>query len=91
MDIYGQREWLSEPGLKVIINRGYYFPQTGAALPSATLHFTGLSQHTDCGRRDLREHSIPYPWRFGRVASLLGSGYSLPTQISATAVALNEN
>jgi hypothetical protein len=33
----------------------------------------------------------PYPWRFGRVASLLGSAVALPTEISATAVAMNEN
>jgi hypothetical protein len=32
-----------------------------------------------------------YNWRFGRVASLLGSAVALPTEISATAVVMNEN
>jgi hypothetical protein len=32
-----------------------------------------------------------YQWRFGRVASLLGSTVGLPNSISATSVTMNEN
>jgi hypothetical protein len=32
-----------------------------------------------------------YNWKFARVASLFGRNDSLPTEISAVAVALNEN
>ena len=78
-------------GLTVIVNRGYTFPASGTGQPASL----------DCSSRaaGLRTAVIatcvsiqyPYQWRFGRVARLLGSATSLPTQISATAVAMNEN
>lgn len=77
-------------GLMITINRGYYFPATGAPPPSA-----------DCTPRNPGATNVvigtcvsiqyAYPWRFGRVASLLGANATLPTQITAVAVALNEN
>jgi Flp pilus assembly protein TadG len=79
------------PGLTLIINRGYYFPQTGAALPSVNC----ASQAVGSGQTAVVGTCVSihyaYKWRFGRVASLLGSAASLPTQITATAVAMNEN
>jgi Flp pilus assembly protein TadG len=81
----------ASPGLKLIINRGYYFPQTGAALPSVTC----ASQIVASGQTAVIATCVSiqyaYKWRFGRVASLLGSATSLPTQITAAAVTVNEN
>ena len=76
--------------LTVIINRGYYFPVTGATLPtvSCTPQNPG-AQTAIIGTCVSIQYN--YPWRFGRVASLLGSAVALPTQISAAAVAMNEN
>jgi Flp pilus assembly protein TadG len=76
--------------LTVIINRGYYFPVTGATLPtvSCTPQNPGALTAIIGTCVSIRYN---YPWRFGRVASLLGSAVSLPTQISAAAVAMNEN
>jgi len=77
--------------LTLTINRGYYFPQTSATLPSASC----ASQTPGSGQTAVVGTCVSiqyqYPWRFGRVASLLGSAAALPTQISGTAVALNEN
>jgi hypothetical protein len=33
----------------------------------------------------------PYPWKFGRAASLLGFSDTLPAQITAIGVAMNED
>lgn len=78
------------PGLILTINRGYYFPQTGASLPSVS-----CTSQPPAGQTAIIGTCVsiqyPYPWRFGRVASLLGSAVALPTEISATAVAMNEN
>jgi Flp pilus assembly protein TadG len=79
------------PGLTLTINRGYYFSQTAANLPSVSC----ASQTPGSGQVAVVGTCVsiqyPYPWRFGRVASLLGAATTLPTQVSATAVALNEN
>lgn len=77
-------------GLILTINRGYYFPQTGASLPSVSCASQPPAGHTAIIGTCV-SIQYPYPWRFGRVASLLGSAVALPTQISATAVAMNEN
>ncbi|HEY3615666.1 MAG TPA: TadE/TadG family type IV pilus assembly protein [Candidatus Sulfotelmatobacter sp.] len=79
------------PGLTLTINRGCYFPQTGAGLPSVSCasQAPGNGQIAVVGTCVSIQYR--YPWRFGRVASLLGSAIALPTQISATAVALDEN
>ena len=80
------------PGITITINRGYYMPSTGAALPSVTCTSPGAS-----GPASLTvvatcvSIQYAYPWRFGRVANLLGTGDVLPTQISGIAIALNEN
>jgi len=78
------------PGLILTINRGYYFPQTGASLPSVSCTSQAVSSGTAIVGTCV-SIQYPYPWRFGRVASLLGSAVALPTEISATAVAMNEN
>ena len=78
------------PGLILTINRGYYFPPTGASLPSVSCTSQPPAGHTAIIGTCV-SIQYPYPWRFGRVASLLGSAVALPTQISGTAVAMNEN
>jgi len=78
------------PGLILTINRGYYFPQTGAGLPSVTCVSQAPGGQTAIIGTCV-SIQYPYPWRFGRVASLLGSAVALPTEISATAVGMNEN
>jgi Flp pilus assembly protein TadG len=78
-------------GLTLIINRGYYFPAIGAALPSVncTSQNPRGSQTAIIGTCVSIQYA--YPWRFGRVASLLGRAVTLPSTISAAAVAMNEN
>jgi Flp pilus assembly protein TadG len=77
-------------GLTIIINRGYYFPITGASLPSVT-----CTSQAPGGVTALVGTCVSvqyaYAWRFGRAASLLGQATTLPTSISAVGVALNEN
>jgi hypothetical protein len=77
-------------GLTIIINRGYYFPATGAALPSVNCTSQNPSGQTAIIGTCV-SIQYGYPWRFGRAASLLGTTATLPMQISAVAVALNEN
>jgi Flp pilus assembly protein TadG len=79
------------PGLKLIINRGYYFPQTGAVLPSVSCAPSALSNGQTAVIGTCVSIQYAYRWRFSRVASLLGSTAALPSQLSATAVAMNEN
>ena len=78
------------PGLTIIVNRAYYYPDTGATVPNVT-----CTSQNPGGRPALISTCVSiqyaYPWKFGRVASLLGPTVALPTQISAVAVALNEN
>jgi len=78
------------PGLILTINRGYYFPQTGASLPSVSCTSQAPGGQTAVIGTCV-SIQYPYRWRFGRVASLLGSAVALPTEISATSVAMNEN
>ena len=80
------------PGLTIIINRGYYFPASQTPTPSATC----VSQapggtNTPVIVATCVSIQYAYPWRFGRVASLLGRTDTLPNQITGTGVALNEN
>lgn len=76
--------------ITVIINPGYYFPVSGASLPSVT-----CTAQTPNGVVALVGTCVSvqytYPWRFGRVASLLGTSPTLPASITGVAVALNEN
>jgi Flp pilus assembly protein TadG len=78
--------------LTITINRGYYFQlqQTGdtpaAAACQSQTGGTRPSVISTCV-----SIQYPYQWQFGRVASLLGSNTILPTNITAIAVAMNEN
>lgn len=77
-------------GLTIVINRGYYFPATGAVLPSVS-----CTSQNPGGQTAIVGTCVSiryaYPWRFGRVSSLLGRTATLPSTISAAAVAMNEN
>jgi Flp pilus assembly protein TadG len=81
-------------GLTIIINRGYYFSPVAATQP-ANVNCQppplggGATQTAIIGTCVSIQYT--YPWRFGKVASLLGSAASLPTQVTAAAVAMNEN
>jgi Flp pilus assembly protein TadG len=77
-------------GLTIIINRGYYFPANSTTLAPVTCAPQPLAgQAAVIGTCVSIKYA--YPWRFGKVASLLGSAASLPTQVTAAAVAMNEN
>jgi Flp pilus assembly protein TadG len=77
-------------GLTIIINRGYYFPSTGASLPSVNCTAQNPGSGTAViGTCVTIEYG--YAWRFGRAASLLGATSTLPNAITVTAVAMNEN
>jgi hypothetical protein len=77
-------------GLTLIINRGYYFPKSGAALPSAS-----CASQSPGGQIAVVGTCVSiqygYQWRFGRAASLLGATATLPPKISVVAVSMNEN
>jgi hypothetical protein len=64
--------------LVLTINRGYSTPQTSG--PTTTYLVNTLVT--------IR---YPYNWQFGGVAGLFGNSFTLPTGISTTAVAFNEN
>ena len=77
-------------GLTVVVNRGYYFPATGSTPPPANCQSQSPgSQVAVIGTCVSIQY--PYPWKFGRVASLIGSRDTLPTQITAVGVSMNEN
>jgi Flp pilus assembly protein TadG len=78
-------------GIAIIIDRGYYFPlSTGATLPSASCtSLASTGQPIVIGTCVSIQYS--YPWKFGRVASLLGTNATLPPTITGIAVAMNEN
>lgn len=77
-------------GLKIIINRGYYFPITGATLPPSDCdaQAPGAKQALIGTCVSIQ---YAYAWKFGRAASLLGKTTTLPTSITGIGVALNEN
>jgi len=76
-------------GLTLIIDRGYYFPSTGVAAPTATCSLPSTGGITVIGTCVSIRYA--YSWRFGRVATLLGSTTLLRSSITAAAVAMNEN
>lgn len=78
-------------GITLTVNRGYYFPLTGASLPSVTCTSQPVSNLTTAVIGTCISIQYSYQWRFGRAASLLGTITTLPPQITATAVALNED
>jgi len=79
-------------GITLIINRAYYFPVGASSQPA-------IVNCQPQGPPGVQVQVIStcvsiqyaYQWRFGRVASLLGATATLPSNISATAVAMNEN
>ena len=79
-------------GLVITINRAYYFAQSGGGGQVA-----GVScSPTPIGSQPMVVATCvsiqyAYQWRFGRVASLLGSRVGLPSSITAVSVAMNEN
>jgi len=78
-------------GLIITINRMYFYPQIGGA-PIPTLNCVAQptgSQATVIATCVSIQYA--YQWRFGRVASLLGSSVGLPNSISAISVTMNEN
>ena len=77
-------------GLTITINRGYYFPLTGAALPSASCTSQSAGAQTAVIATCV-SIQYAYQWRFGRAASLIGGSTLLPSTISVVSVAMNEN
>ena len=77
-------------GLTIKINRGYYFPVTGASSPPVSCQVSGVSPQMSVISTCV-SIQYPYAWQFGQVASLLGRNTVLPVQISAVAVSMNEN
>jgi TadE-like protein len=77
-------------GLTIIIDRGYYFPANGAPPLSANCTPTSPGSATALIATCI-SIQYAYPWKFGRVASLIGATSTLPNMITATAVAMNEN
>ncbi len=78
-------------GLIITINRVYFYPQNGGAqIPSVNcVPQPGGSQAKVIATCVSIQYA--YQWRFGRVASLLGSTVGLPNSISAISVTMNEN
>jgi len=76
--------------LTIVINRGYYYPVTGSALPGVT-----CTSQAPAGQLAVIGTCVSiqyrYPWKFGQAASLLGRAITLPNQISAVAVVVNDN
>jgi Flp pilus assembly protein TadG len=79
-------------GLKIIINRSYYFPATSAAtIANANCTPTQSAGSQTAVISTCVSIEYAYAWRFGQVASLLGTSAVLPATITATAVAMNED
>lgn len=78
-------------GLKIVINRGYYFAETtGDQAPTNCTTAQALGTNVaEIGTCVSIQYA--YPWKFGNVASLLGSTPTLPNTINAVAVGMNEN
>lgn len=81
-------------GLTIVINRGYYFSPGSAAqvanVNCATQPLTGGSSQTAIIGTCV-SISYAYQWRFGKIASVLGSTMSLPMSITVASIAMNEN
>lgn len=77
-------------GLIITVNRGYYFPSTGSQLADTTCTSQSAAGLTAVVGTCVSVQ-YGYDWRFGRAASLLGRTPVLPANITATAVAINEN
>jgi Flp pilus assembly protein TadG len=78
-------------GITLIINRGYVFPITSTTPPDARTCLSQAPGSQTALVGTCVSVQYAYNWKFARVASLFGRNDSLPTEISAVAVALNEN
>ena len=79
-------------GLTIIINRAYYFPANVATQTAAANCVPGaVSSAQTAVVATCVTIQYAYAWRFGRASSLLGSTSVLPSTITTTAVAMNEN
>lgn len=77
-------------GITLVINRGYVFPITSTTAPDVTCQSQAPGGQTALVGTCV-SLQYAYAWKFGRVASLLGRSTALRNDISAVAVALNEN
>ncbi|HKV77419.1 MAG TPA: TadE/TadG family type IV pilus assembly protein [Candidatus Sulfotelmatobacter sp.] len=77
-------------GITLTINRGYVFPMTGTTPPSVSCAPQSVGSGTAAVGTCV-SLQYTYSWTFGRVSSVLGSSTTLPSQISAIGLALNEN
>jgi Flp pilus assembly protein TadG len=78
-------------GLTITISRGYYFPATAGNQPAGVdcLHQSAAGQTAVIATCVSIQYG--YQWKFGQAANLLGGTPLLPSTITATAVAMNEN
>ena len=76
--------------LILTVNRGYHFPAANSGQPP-TIDCVPQGGSQTAVISTCVSIQYPYQWRFGRIASLVGSSTSLPGQVSAVAVAMNEN
>jgi Flp pilus assembly protein TadG len=78
--------------LTITINRGYYFQLAENSNTPATAGCQSAAVGTQPSVvATCVSIQYPYQWQFGRVASLLGGNTFLPPNITAIAVAVNEN
>jgi len=77
-------------GLTIVINRGYYFPAVGATTTAVNCTSPTLGGQTAVIGTCVSV-TYAYQWKFGQAANLLGRAIALPTTITASAVAMNEN
>ena len=78
-------------GLKLVINRGYYFPSNSTAAASADCSAQAVAGGQTAVLSTCVIIQYEYAWRFDKVISLLRLSALLPTKITASAVAMNEN
>jgi Flp pilus assembly protein TadG len=78
-------------GLVITINRGYYFPASAASAPPDVTCTPQSVSGTTAILATCVSIQYGYGWRFERAANLLRSTPVLPANISAVAVAMNEN
>jgi Flp pilus assembly protein TadG len=78
--------------LTITINRGYYFQmaETSNTPAAASCQSAAVGSLASVVATCV-SIQYPYQWQFGRVASLLGANTILPNNITAIAVAMNEN
>jgi Flp pilus assembly protein TadG len=78
-------------GLTIKINRGHYFPASSGATIANVACTSQAAGTLTAVLSTCVSIQYGYGWRFGRVASLLGSNTILPNTLTVAAVAMNEN